>query len=158
VSRSATEIQQFLTSHGFDIGPHGVDGQIGDDTTAAIEAFQRASGLDPDGVWGPLTDGKAFGAPASAAPAFPLPAGWYFGPKEGPQESVSGYYSHREDLRTWQQRMADRGWIITPDGLYGPETASTAREFQAEKGLEVDGLIGVNTWTAAWTAPITPAS
>jgi hypothetical protein len=89
------------------------------------------------------------------APAFPLPSGSYFGPKDGPAESVSGYYSHRDDLRTWQSRMAARGWKIDADGLYGDQTASITRQFQAEKGLFVDGLIGPQTWAAAWTAPIT---
>lgn len=93
--------------------------------------------------------------PAVKAPAFPLPAGWYFGPKSGPRESVSGYYGHRDDLRKWQAQMARRGWTIAVDGLYGPGTAQTARAFQLEKRLGVDGLIGPATWAAAWAAPIT---
>jgi hypothetical protein len=93
--------------------------------------------------------------PGVAAPPFPLAAGSYFGPKSGPAESVSGYYSHRDDLRQWQQRMAERGWSITADGLYGPGTADVARSFQAEKRLQADGLIGPVTWAAAWTAPTT---
>jgi len=91
----------------------------------------------------------------SKAPAFPLPSGWYFGPKSGPKESVSGYYSHRSNLRTWQQQMRNRGWTIGVDGLYGPETAGVVKSFQKEKGLSVDGLIGPKTWAAAWTAPVT---
>jgi len=97
----------------------------------------------------------AGGAPAAAAPAFPLPWNWYFGPKSGPRESVSGYYSHREDLRRWQQRMRDRGWTINPDGLYGDQTGDVAEAFQREKGLTVDRKIGPATWAAAWTAPVT---
>lgn len=89
------------------------------------------------------------------APAYPLAPGYYFGPKAGPVQSVSGYYSHRADLRRWQQRMRDRGWDITVDGLYGPQTAKVAHAFQAEKGLVADGLIGPVTWATAWTAPIT---
>ena len=89
------------------------------------------------------------------APAYPLPAGWYFGPQSGPRESVSGFHGNREHLRVWQQRMADRGWKITVDGLYGDETGDVAEAFQAEKGLTVDRLIGRETWAAAWTAPIT---
>ncbi|MFE3461380.1 N-acetylmuramoyl-L-alanine amidase [Nocardiopsis aegyptia] len=94
--------------------------------------------------------------PGTAAPPFPLPSGYAFGPKTGPYWQVSGYYSHREDLRQWQQRMRDRGWVITPDGLYGPQTKLVTETFQAEKaGLIVDGLIGARTWAAAWTEPIT---
>lgn len=92
-----------------------------------------------------------------SAPAFPLPAGSYFGPKNptSNKRSVSGYFGHREDLKRWQQRMRERGWAITADGLYGDQTRNVARSFQAEKRLTVDGLIGPATWAAAWTAPVT---
>lgn len=103
----------------------------------------------------PARDTSRPAAPAAAAPPFPLPAGWYFGPKSGPLQSVSGYFRNREDLRRWQQRMKDRGWTITPDGLYGPQTAAIAKGFQQQKGLTPDALIGPATWAAAWTAPIT---
>jgi murein L,D-transpeptidase YcbB/YkuD len=94
--------------------------------------------------------------PGVAAPRFPLPARWYFGPQAGPRESVSGYYSHRADLATWQRRMhLDRGWQLTVDGLYGKQTGRVATAFQREKGLVPDGLIGAATWAAAWTSPIT---
>lgn len=95
------------------------------------------------------------GKPAAKAPAFPLPRGSYFGPKSGPASSVSGYYSHRADLKRWQQQMRKRGWSLTADGLYGPRTASVARSFQKDKGLARDGLIGASTWAAAFTEPVT---
>lgn len=101
-------------------------------------------------------DSSAPTPPAGDAPTFPLPPGHYFGPKSGPAQSHSGYYGNDDDkLRPWQQRMADRGWAITADGLYGPQTAQVAGQFQAEKGLTVDELIGVQTWDAAWTTPVT---
>lgn len=99
---------------------------------------------------------KARKRPGAAAPRYPLPRGSYFGPKSGPVESVSGYYSHRSDLARWQRRMRQRGWSIGVDGLYGPETKRIARAFQKEKGLGVDGLIGPETWAAAWTYEVTP--
>lgn len=92
---------------------------------------------------------------ASGAPAFPLPRGWYFGPSTGPKASVSGYYGHSAELATWQRQMAKRGWRITADGRYGPQTATVAKAFQREKGLVADGLIGAQTWIAAWTATVT---
>ena len=93
------------------------------------------------------------------APPFPLPAGSYFGWKSGGNESVSGYYSYREDLKAWQAQMIKRGWNLGAsgaDGLFGPRTFEVAKAFQAEKGLRfVDGLIGPETWAAAWEAPVT---
>jgi hypothetical protein len=94
---------------------------------------------------------------AGNAPPFPLPAGHYYGPAEGPDESHSGYYSDadRDGLTTWQDRMEERGWVLTVDGLYGPETDGVATGFQQEKGLGVDGLVGAETWAAAWTEDVT---
>lgn len=98
--------------------------------------------------------------PAPVAPHYPLGrCGAHgllsvFGPKTGPDHYVSGYYSHTADLQRWQQQMAHRGWRIGVDGKYGPNTAEIARKFQAEKGLGVDGLIGPQTWAAAWLAPM----
>lgn len=99
---------------------------------------------------------------AAPAPAFPLPRGWYFGPLSGPLQSVSGY-RHRltngrpghRGLKAWQARMADRGWTITADGLYGDQTGDVAEAFQREKGLTVDRKIGRETWAAAWHAEVT---
>lgn len=96
---------------------------------------------------------------AGVAPPFPLPPGYYYGPLHGPQESVSNIFrpnpEWRAGLRTWQERMADRGWTITADGMYGPQTADVCCRFQGEKRLTVDGLIGPATWRAAWSAPVT---
>lgn len=94
-------------------------------------------------------------APGVPAPSYPLPKGYYFGWLSGPKESISGYLNHRSDLRRWQQRMKDRGWTIEADGHYGSETAGVAHNFQVEKHLGIDSLIGPETWGAAWTAPVT---
>jgi hypothetical protein len=59
------------------------------------------------------------------------------------------------DVRTWQQQMRSRGWTIGVDQVYGPESQQVCRQFQSEKGLGVDGLVGPQTWAAAWTAPVT---
>jgi peptidoglycan hydrolase-like protein with peptidoglycan-binding domain len=150
------------------------DGILGPKTIAAIQRYQvvlRDGGFGYtgaiDGDWGANTQSAhekyaakwaADHAPTSPAyPNFPLPAGYYFGPKDGPEESVSGYYSYRAELKAWQTRMAERGWSITPDGLYGDETKNVTIAFQKEKGLTVDGKIGPETWKAAWTLPVTPA-
>lgn len=115
--------------------------------------------------------GGATPPPAGQAPPYPLPSGCYFGPLNGPDESISCMApsgidaQYRPDLAQWQQRMIDRGWEecfmrYGADGMYGEtvdvsEAGQCALQFQAEKGLYVDGLIGPQTWDAAWTAPIT---
>lgn len=143
-----------------------VDSLFGPALESAVEGYQRSRGLAVDGLAGKNTiEALKSGAkkvvskpkpkPSSSAPKFPLKSGWYFGPRSGPTRSVSGYYGHRADLRKWQAKMRNRGWTISVDGLYGPQTRKVARQFQAEKKLGVDGLIGKRTWDAAWEAPVT---
>jgi hypothetical protein len=60
---------------------------------------------------------------------------------------------YSDQARTWQQMMRNRGWSITVDGIYGPASANVCRQFQAEKGLSVDGVVGPQTWEAARTLP-----
>ncbi len=65
--------------------------------------------------------------------------------------------SHRQDVVTWQQRMANRGWTIAVDGFFGPQSAHVARAFATEKGLRTTapGSVDASEWRASWTAPIT---
>lgn len=59
------------------------------------------------------------------------------------------------DVRTWQERMRQRRWTIGVDAIYGPQSAGVCRQFQRDKGLTVDGIVGPRTWNASWTAPVT---
>ena len=144
------------------------DGFFGPSTEADTKRFQREHGVAADGIVGPTTwplrlgkksQPKPAPKPATkkrpATPKFPLPRGWYFGPRSGPKRSVSGYHGGRNHLKVWQRQMRGRGWKISTDGLYGPQTQRVARAFQKEKRLSVDGLIGKSTWDAAWEAPVT---
>lgn len=61
-----------------------------------------------------------------------------------------------EHYNTWtkkfQQRMIDRKWtsIGSADGYFGPKTLSVVKQFQQEKGLYVDGIVGPDTWNTAF--------
>jgi hypothetical protein len=59
------------------------------------------------------------------------------------------------DVHTWQAQMRARGWTIGIDGQYGPQSKDVCTQFQREKGLGVDGIVGPQTWNATWTSPIT---
>lgn len=172
-------IQSQLKTLGYDLGSYGVDGSYGKATYSAVRAFQKAQGLTVDGVAGTKTQAALTAAvkPSSStstvresAPTFPLPKGYYYGPRSGPKQSVSGHVKntattdvvlykgawHSKGLRQWQLEMLERGWkgIGTADGLYGDKTARVARQFQKSKGLTVDGKIGSKTWKAAWEEPV----
>lgn len=64
-------------------------------------------------------------------------------------------YTEGHGTRTWQQKMHDRGWAIGVDDKYGGQSENACRQFQAEKHLAVDGIVGPQTWNATWTAPVT---
>jgi GH24 family phage-related lysozyme (muramidase) len=84
-----------------------------------------------------------------AAPPAPPVADHPAWPGRSFQQGDAGY-----DIQVWQTQMNHRGWPIQPDGDFGPQTAEAVRRFQAEKGLQADGVIGPKTWDAAWTAPV----
>jgi peptidoglycan hydrolase-like protein with peptidoglycan-binding domain len=94
--------------------------------------------------------------PPGAAPPFPFPNGHWMGvPHEDPRNH-SGYYSQdRPGISQYQQQMRNRGWSIGVDGQFGDQTRSVTISFQQEKGLAADGLAGISTWNAAFTAPVT---
>lgn len=54
------EVQKLLSDMGYDLGPAGVDGQMGRKTKDALLTFQGNVGLDPDGLLGTETR-KAMG-------------------------------------------------------------------------------------------------
>jgi hypothetical protein len=58
-----------------------------------------------------------------------------------------------DDIRTWQQGVADRGFTLGVDGTYGPESDRICRRFQARFGLVVDGIVGPITWPATFAYP-----
>lgn len=95
--------------------------------------------------------------PAGKAPPFPYPGDHYLGRPSPDPCCHSGHYGGVDstNVHTWQAQMKARGWNIAVDGDYGDGSYNTCRQFQAEKGLGVDGLVGPNTWAATWTSPVT---
>jgi len=58
-------------------------------------------------------------------------------------------------VRNFQQKLRSRGWNIAVDGDFGQQTHDVVVAFQREKRLDVDGIVGKDTWTAIWAAPVT---
>ena len=94
----------------------------------------------------------AGGQPASpGAPSGP-PSGGAAPPFPG---TLLRDFTQGHGTAQWQGQMAARGWSLAVDDMYGPASANVCTQFQREKGLQVDGIVGPETWGAAWTAPIT---
>jgi murein L,D-transpeptidase YcbB/YkuD len=45
-------------------------------------------------------------------------------------------------------RADDDAPVFDETGIFGPKTDQAVREFQRDNGLQVDGIVGKNTWTA----------
>ena len=95
-----------------------IDGIVGSGTKAAIEAFQKATGLTADGIWGNDTDREA------------------------------RYYTSLLQMKLGNLGLYKNGSGKTPSGLCGDGTEKGVKAFQKLKGLVEDGLVGKNTLKA----------
>ena len=86
------ELQRALKEKGFD--PQGVDGKFGANTKKAVIAFQKANGLEADGVVGKFTLKALFGTPTRPAPVRPNEPVDGFQPATGDKFNArgTGYY------------------------------------------------------------------
>ncbi|RJL08397.1 N-acetylmuramoyl-L-alanine amidase [Paracoccus siganidrum] len=56
--------------------------------------------------------------------------------------------SRGEAVSDAQHRLRARGYDIIADGIFGPRTEATVRQFQRANGLAADGIIGPKSWAA----------
>ena len=127
-----------------------ISGEFDAQTEEAVIAFQKASGLEPDGIVGEKTwnalikDYRTFVAslPASAFEkrARPFP---------GVILKLGASGGDVRDLQTYLDRIAQSIPEIprvTPDGVYGPQTADAVRAFQRFAGIGESGNTNEVTW------------
>lgn len=130
------------------------DGIFGPQTEEATKEFQRALDVEADGIVGPATKTATAKLLAWLIAAQNVPPNLSTTAPPFPGR-VMGNGDNGGDVAAAQDQLAHRGWTISVDGDFGPQTEDVVRSFQSEKGLTVDGLIGPDTWNALWTAPVT---
>lgn len=57
-----------------------------------------------------------------------------------------------DDVRTWQARMKKLGFTLDVDGAYGQRSRDVCKTFQRRESLDDDGVVGKETWDAAFKA------
>jgi hypothetical protein len=61
--------------------------------------------------------------------------------------------SRGPDIPHLQRQLSVHGFPCQADGIYGPATLAAVKAFQAARGLEVDGIVGYDTWRALLRRP-----
>lgn len=110
-----------------------VDGSFGPKTLDAVLDFQRANGLDPDGIVGQLTWTQLLRTGSEAA-----------------MPPTVKYGSRGANVEKLQRLLNAKGArpALAVDGIFGTLTLSAVYSFQKVKDLAVDGIVGPKTWAA----------
>ncbi len=138
-----TAVQTELKDKGYD--PGGVDGFYGPKTEAAVKAFQKARGLEVDGIVGPKTWEALFDKTETNPDPPEEPAAEY----TRLLRYVTPVLMVGEDVRAVQVALKAAGFDPKGiDGSYGRNTEAAVKAFQKADGLEVDGIVGPLTWQA----------
>ncbi|GAA1069012.1 hypothetical protein GCM10009665_75430 [Kitasatospora nipponensis] len=151
--RDAIEWLRQLGGAGQEIKGHR-DGYATDCPGTPLYAWVQAGAPRPGGSGSGPGPGSGGGRSGGGAPPGPTAPAW-------PQEylSLQDPLLHDDNVRTWQQRMADRGWPIGVDGWYGQQSHDTCVQFQQDSTsngwpLTADGIVGPATWRATWERPV----
>lgn len=97
--------------------------------------------------------------------AFPLPKNYFYGPLDGPRESISGLFATdpqpwKDALKRWQGKVG-----IPQTGVWDPATAERCSALQKQCGWPVSGYLFEGEWnviikggmTITGSAPVAPA-
>lgn len=101
---------------------------------------------DIDGVWGPETKECLI----NAQRAYNITVDGIWGP-------VTQAHAEQQ-IRQYQTRLCEVGSPCDVDGIAGPGTMGSVKDFQAKNGLEVDGIVGEQTFSRLFNTTVQPSS
>lgn len=111
--------------------PSSITGSFDSTTEQATKDFQQDAGLTVDGIVGPLT--------WQALPSDPKTVLLVRG------LSGSVVTALQKGLQKYSTPATDPGVV---DGNFGPKTETAVKAYQRDRGVQVDGIVGDQTWWA----------
>src|SRR5918992_4541852 len=131
-SGQVADVQARLRDAGFDVTDE--PGHFGEATVRAVRAFQQRRGILVDGLVGPHTWAEL------------VEAGWRLGDRA---LYLANPPMRGDDVLALQAHLNALGFDAgREDGIFGPDTDSAVRAFQAEYGVPEDGIFGSRTYGA----------
>jgi peptidoglycan hydrolase-like protein with peptidoglycan-binding domain len=113
------------------LGPGNITGTFDATTEQAVKDFQQGEGLTVDGIVGPTT--------WQALPADPNT------PLLSRGASGSAVTALQQGLKKYSTPATDPGVV---DGDFGPHTEAAVKAYQQDRSIDVDGIVGDQTWWA----------
>jgi len=159
-SEDVKKVQERLKELGY--YPGSVDGSYGAASVKAMQAFQKANGLEDDGVYGLKTRAVLFAPhPVYAVPTAPPVSngnvavdgstGYPVITKENVVIIQAG--SRGDMVLQLQKRLQELGYYSSRmDGVCLSEDITAIRNFQKANGLKVDGKAGYDTQTKLYSS------
>lgn len=118
-------------------------GYFGPITRDAVMQFQKEANLSVDGIAGPMTF-KALNISSSPTPKEPDKSAQSINTNQ-----LLRVGSRGQAVTDLQNKLQSAGlYTYAVDGIYGSRTALAVRQFQQQKGLQVDGIAGPKTLAA----------
>ncbi|MFW6377892.1 MAG: peptidoglycan-binding protein [Bacillota bacterium] len=109
-------------------------GLYGEKTRRAVERFQAAADLKPDGIAGPTT----LDAIERALNSIDIE-----------QRERLKIYTHNVDVIYLQYKLSQLGYLSSePTGLFRSQTSKAVKEFQNDNDIDSNGIVNSSTWEA----------
>ena len=129
------ELQQKLKDLGYKMTM--IDGDFGNETKAAVQAFQRDNNIKTTGI----ADNETLKALKKAKISK--------SETKTPKRDIQKYELTAEEVKELQQKLKDLGYKMTMiDGDFGNETKTAIQDFQKDNDIEATGIANSETLKA----------